>query len=366
MTKKSIFGFLRPKKKTATKSQRKQQAIEGVKAQAIDGVKPQATITNAGKNETGKVRRKPRRQIPNRQIPPDGPRNLRSLPPELLLYITEGFLDQVSSVALSLSCKLLYGTVPRETGFLTKDQKLHLLTLFPPRYSSLDTHPHPYLCTDCLKYHSLRCTSLWPSWAPENTFPSFHDFASQPRVCVTSKISSGRWGYRFFVEGNKDFLLCEKCVGLYSTVYKRCSWNCENCGKCAGRHGWSALCRECTRVRGSVKAMRYRGSASEPRASRASQSSQGKGDKGRDGDGAMAKRTYSGRIYSYVGSSIESPTSGQPEYTPKRSESGPKGTRCPMCLGWRAWDPHSVETCRCFGSERDQLPGNTRMMYDGY
>jgi hypothetical protein len=304
--------------------------------------------------------------MPNRKTPPDGPNTLDSLPPELLLYTTEEFLDQISTIALSLACKSLYSAIPRETHLLSKDQKLQLLTLFRPRYSSLDAHPHPYLCTDCLKYHSLRSTSIWPQWLPENKYASFQDFASQPRVCVTSKISSGHWGYRFFIDGNKEFLLCEKCIGLYSTVYKRCSWNCDDCGKCAGRYEWSALCGECTRIKGKVKVMRYQGSATATRTSRPSMSSFGKGERGPDGDEALATRTYSGRIYSYVGSSVENPTSGRPEYTPKRSESSSKGTRCPICLGWRAWDPYSVETCRCFGSERDQLPGNTRMMYDGY
>lgn len=355
MAKKSpgLFSFLKLKKKKGPKAQAPEPKADSradAKAEAEQVDKREA------QKEEPKAPRKPRRQVPNRQISPPGPKFLYTLPSELLLYTVEEYLDTISTISLSLTNKALYATIPRESNLLTNDEKIQLLTSFAPQFTSIQSHPHPYLCTECLKYHSLASTSLWPTWAPENTFISFDDFAMQPRVCVTHAIATRRWGFVWYVGGNKDLLLCEKCLGLYSAEYKRCSWNCEDCGKCVGRFKWSALCGECTRLNGGVeRKMKYRRSASMSTARK---------KQGAETDRAVAKRTSSGRLYSYVGSSTEAPTSGKPDYTPASTAS--RGSQCSKCLGWRSWDPYSVETCRCYGSERDQLPGNTRMIYDGY
>jgi hypothetical protein len=296
-------------------------------------------------------------QVPNGKPPPQSPRNLFALPPELLLYIAEEFLncvDGTSTILLSLTCRKFYAIFPRHNHLLFQHEKLEICKAFPPRYERLQHHPHPYLCIDCYKWHSIKRTALWPDWAPEKTFQTFDDFADprRPRTCVDGAIENRRWDTVRFIEGNKNFILCEKCGGPYSIKLKSCSWHCEDCWSCSNRKGWSALCKKCTRANGRTRPMKYAGGGSVVIVRREIV--------------AATSRSYSGvgYLHSYVGSSVEAHTSGRPDYTPARSTST-SGSICPQCLG-RKWSEFSAETCRCFASEREELPGNTRMMYDGY
>ena len=312
--KSGIWGFLRLKKKKAVK-------MAGGEKKDITG--------------------KPRRQIPNRQIPPDRPYALDRLSSELLLYTAEEFLDQISIICLKLVSKRLYAIIPKEANPLSVAEKLQLLAKFPPRNKTLKDHPHGYLCKECVKWHSLSSTAIWPAWKPENTFASFEEFAAEePRACITTAVSSGRWTLRWFIKGDKDFLLCERCNGLYSVSRKRCSWHCEDCGKCDNRQGWSALCRACTALRGGIeKPMKYLGQKPVT----------GRSDVGR-------------RPAAAAGSSLDTGSLSQSKSTASSTLiEAQSRKKCPRCLGWKQWDLHSPETCRCFDSASEDT-----IRHDGY
>jgi len=346
--KNGILGFLRLRIKKATKSttESKPEPTE----------EPEVKHENDGtvkQDDEPVVFQKPRRKIPNGQIPPNRPYALHKLPSELLLYIAEEFLDEISIICLKLTSKELYAVIPKDENSLNSSDKLQLLAKFPPRTVTLHDHPHSYLCKECVKWHSLSSTAIWPAWKPEDTFASFEEFAAEePRTCIRTAVSSGRWTLRWFIEGNKNFLLCEKCNGLYSTSYKRCSWHCEDCGKCTGRQGWSALCSACTALRGGIeRPMKYQGQLSVLNAPRQTVSSKRRLD-------VVRSRTAP------AGSNLNTASSNRPDYPASRAVTEVKERKkCPRCLGWKQWDLHSPDVCRCFEAADNDKIGHDGLIY---
>ena len=297
--------------------------------------------------------RQPNCQLPI-GLPLPGPSyHLLQLPSELLLYIIEDLVEERDTLVITVTCKALRDLVPKLTVHtfnerVSRDEKLEILKAFAPRYTAYRNHPHPYLCIDCLKWHPLSLTAIWPSWQPENRYNSFHDFLSphRSRVCVRNALSTQRWSMRLFLDKDMGYLLCNKCYSPYSIAQKSCSWRCDKCGKCTIRKGWTALCEACTDGRGGgEKPMKYRGVADPVNPVAA----------------VLSKDSSSASARAYGGTNFDVATAGR-----KPPVKSTPGNICSMCLGMRSWDPHSKETCRCFDSARDRLPGNTRMMYDGH
>ncbi|OCK74032.1 hypothetical protein K432DRAFT_387055 [Lepidopterella palustris CBS 459.81] len=308
------------------------------------------------------------RQLPNRQIPPQGPRTLTSLPNEVLWYISKNFLDNISAVMLSLTCHQFHRTIPRLPKVLTRSEKLQVLRSFVPK-GSIYSHSHGYLCEECCIYHSFSRMIPWPDWQPEMMYADFEHFASQSRTCSRAKIKSGRWIPGRYIDGDKNNILCDMCLLPYSVVLKKCIWQCKECHICTDRSGLSGICRSCS-ILGEVAlpSMEYIGSRNSippPKSSlnRAVPARRTIPTTYK----AIKSSTYadsSAYKYDYVGSSVEAGTSGHPEYVPSQSRN--RRNLCSRCLGTRSWEPYTVESCRCFSSERDQFHGNTRMIYDGY
>jgi hypothetical protein len=81
-----------------------------------------------------------------------------------------------------------------------------------------------------------------------------------------------------------------------------------------------------------------------------------------------ASRTSSGDSHHVVRSATSSPAVSLASLRYNSAAKKSRKNVCPICLGTRGGDTTSWKgSCRCFAEEgRYGLPGDTRMMYDGY
>jgi len=226
------------------------------------------------------------------------------LSPEIILQIVS-HLTYLPTAFLKLSCRTLNRNITLTHLTPSPYEKLSVVQEVRPRSDFKGDRNPPYLCKDCVIWHSFEHMIIWPHPRPENVFLNYADFKLQkPRRCVRYAVKSGEWVIGKRISG--EHVLCGKCVT--PSARGECAWNCGRCGKCTGRKAWSGFCEECWRV----------------------------------GDGEELGRKGRVETWDYAtGSKL-----------PKLSDKKSKRKICGRCLGSLDFEPGSREVCRCGESHR--------------
>lgn len=191
-------------------------------------------------------------KVPPPPVP--NPPHIFKLAPELVAHIVK-YLDYSSTSLLKLSCKQLYSTIPFPYYLPTIHDRLTILRTFPSTVTFPGDRSPPFLCRDCVMWHTAEYLVMWPYPRPERVFQSYTDFTIQKyRTCSRFAIRSGQWTPGKPLD--KQHILCPDCRTPREVKSNQCSWNCQRCGTCIGRKGWAAVCQSCWKE-GDNDTMRY-------------------------------------------------------------------------------------------------------------
>jgi hypothetical protein len=241
------------------------------------------------------------------------PPYILKLPPALLICIVN-YLDYPSIIFFKIACKQLNNAIPIPRLPPTHEEKLAVLRLFPANSTFEGDRSPPYLCKDCMMWHTFEHLVIYPHPFPESVFHDHKDFAIQkPRVCVRYARLTGRWIPGKLID--KNYILCPACNTPRNVKEKKCSWNCQRCSACTGRKAWSAMCVACWR----------------------------------EGDGDVLRKKAAWDPPESV-HSLYAYRRGGAIMPPRRNGGGGSSrsrTVCGRCLGILDFVPGSVEVCRC-------------------
>lgn len=235
--------------------------------------------------------------------------NILKLPPELILNIAS-HLPYTSAVFLKISCKQLNRFVRIKHLQPSTSETISVLQQFPPTRTFKGDRNPPYLCQECVMWHTFEHMTIYPHPRPESAFQNYADYKIQrPRKCLRYAMKSGQW--RRGQKIDSEHSLCASCVTPKERKRGgKCSWNCGRCGGCTGRKGWSAMCVGCWRF--------------------------GDGEEMRNGVGWSALNSIAKpHLYRASGSKVPALSDDQGRRT------------CGRCLGLLNFEPGSKEVCQC-------------------
>jgi len=251
------------------------------------------------------------------------PPYILKLPPALLICIAD-YLDYPSIIFFKVACKQLNNAIPIPRLPPTLEEKLTVLRLFPANSTFEGDRSPPYLCKDCMMWHTFEHLVIYPDPFPESVFHDHKDFAIQkPRVCVRHARLTGRWIPCGWID--KNYILCGACNTPRNVKEKVCAWNCQRCGACTRRKAWSAMCVACWRE-GDGDVLRKKAARDPP------------------------KSVHS--LYAY--------REGGAIMPPPRNGVGSSSRICGRCLGILDFAPDSVEVCRCVESRHSFSDDHSR------
>lgn len=165
---------------------------------------------------------------------------------DVLVHILS-ILDCASAFQLKISCKRFYTTLPDPSHPASKADKMLILRSFPPRNWFNGDRAPPYLCEDCVLWHSFEHLVVYPHPVPESVFLEYRYFAAvKRRACARFAIESTRWTLGRPIDDKGLYILCSDCKTPKDVKKGLCQWNCTQCGGCTGRASWSTTCQSCS------------------------------------------------------------------------------------------------------------------------